>query len=277
MKTNVSQYVRPLIDVADATFAAMREELVLACIPWEASYREYQSGGWFTAPLMNRSGLNSERVISDGSGRSTELMVQFRTTKGYLDSLGLSIMCVRLAKMQPGACLFEHVDYEELLKVPRFRLHIPLITNPAARLILGQESVHLSAGRVWVLDPKIGHASINGGLHDRVHLLIDCYCNPVLEDLLSQQADQFEVVPKPKLSVSAKKKILRTSTALLVSNQLELAEIHVLKTYHSYSLSPGSSYDLLIELYAQQSEPHLMERKSFWLARKSLYLGGIHG
>lgn len=273
-QTTLSASIRPLINVPNAILAAMREELSLADVPWEATYGEYQSGGWLTAPLMNRTGRMADRLISDGSARSTELMSHFSKTKAYLDSLGLNIMCVRLANMRPGACLFEHVDYEELEEVPRLRLHIPITTNPEARLVFERESVHLSAGKIWMLDPKNRHASINAGLRDRVHLLIDCYRNPALDLLLGTPLEQFEVVPKPELSESVRAGLLRKANALLILGQFDLAEVVLLKTFHAYSVVPGSSYDLLIDLYEGQTEKNLLERKNSWLRKKSLYLGG---
>jgi len=272
-KVNLPPSVRPLIKVPAKIFAAMQEELNLADVPWQATYGEYQSGGWLTAPLMNRSGRMSERVIADGSALATGLMAQFPRMREYLNSLGLKIMFVRLANMRPGACLFEHVDYEELQKVPRLRLHIPITTNMQARLVLEYESVHLSAGTIWMLDPKNRHASINGGLSDRIHLLIDCYSSPALDALLDVPFDEFQPISKPKLSESKRKEVLACATALLISGQTNLAELYLLKTFHSYSLHPGSSYDLVIELYDRQTETSLLAKKEQWLKRKSLYLG----
>lgn len=271
--------VRPLRVIPQSVFADMKEELALAKIPWQAGYRQYQSGGWLTAFLMNSSGRTSEQTISDGIGRATPLMIQFPATARYIESLGLDIMCMRLANMKPGACLFEHVDYRELSERPRLRLHIPIVTNLHAELILSEHAVHMSGGILWVLDPQHRHAALNGGLTDRVHLLIDCYVNERLTELLSVLSQTTPPVvsrSKPTLDLSARNSMIGTAENLLRSKQVELAELVLLRTFHQYSLTPGSSYDLLIELFGRQKSPELRKKQAAWRTKRNLFLGGVN-
>lgn len=268
--------IRPLCTVPSSVFADMKEELELSRIPWQAAYREYQSGGWLTAFLMNASGRITEHSITDGVARATSLMRQFPVTAKYVQSLGLDIMCMRLANMKPGACLFEHVDYRELSERPRLRLHIPIVTNAHAELILSEDAVHMSGGVLWMLDPQHRHAALNGGLTDRVHLLIDCYVNDKLTELLSISSLPVVSRPKPLLDLSMRANLICTADNLLRSQQVDLAERLLLRTFHQYSLTPGSSYDLLVELFGSQKSPELQKRLAVWRHRKTIFLGGVN-
>lgn len=268
--------LRSLCRVPDPVFADMQEELKLAKIPWRAAYRDYQSGGWLTAFLMNPSGRSNESTIIDGVARATPLLRQFPVTARFIQSLGLEIMCVRLANMKPNACLFEHVDYRELSKRPRLRLHIPIVTNLHAELILSESAVHMCGGMIWMLDPQHRHAALNGGLTDRIHLLIDCYVNDKLTELLSVNSPPVVSRLKPILDRSMRATLIGTGERLLLSQQLELAERLLLRTFHQYSLTPGSSYDLLVELFGNQKSPELQKRQALWVTRKDLFLGGIN-
>ncbi|MEU6617488.1 aspartyl/asparaginyl beta-hydroxylase domain-containing protein [Streptomyces sp. NPDC004041] len=55
---------------------------------------------------------------------------------------------MRLARLEPNACLWEHCDYDELDEVERHRLHIPLHTNSSAFLVTGGTKVHMGGGRI---------------------------------------------------------------------------------------------------------------------------------
>ena len=52
------------------------------------------------------------------------------------------------------------------------RLHIPIVTNPGARMCIDTEVRHMPAdGSVWITDNTRYHNAFNGGEEDRVHLV----------------------------------------------------------------------------------------------------------
>ena len=72
---------------------------------------------------------------------------------------------VRLLWKMPRTTLSWHRD-------PERRLHIPIVTNPGALMIIDDEVKHMPAdGKVWITDNKKYHNAFNGGEEDRVHLV----------------------------------------------------------------------------------------------------------
>ena len=55
---------------------------------------------------------------------------------------------------------------------PEPRLHIPIITNPGAIMVVDKEARHMPAdGSVWVVDNTKYHNFFNGGEEDRIHFV----------------------------------------------------------------------------------------------------------
>lgn len=72
---------------------------------------------------------------------------------------------VRLLLKEPRSCLSYHRD-------PEPRLHIPIITNPGAQMIIEDSAKHMPAdGSVWITNNKKYHNFVNGGEESRIHLV----------------------------------------------------------------------------------------------------------
>jgi hypothetical protein len=72
----------------------------------------------------------------------------------------------RLLWNAPRRCLSWHKDTEP-------RLHLAIVTNPGARMIIKKESRHIPAnGKVWYTQTTRFHNICNGGNTDRIHLVI---------------------------------------------------------------------------------------------------------
>ena len=70
---------------------------------------------------------------------------------------------IRLLWKLPRTTLSWHRD-------PNPRLHIPIVTNPGARMCIDTEVRHMPAdGSVWITDNTRYHNAFNGGEEDRVH------------------------------------------------------------------------------------------------------------
>ena len=71
----------------------------------------------------------------------------------------------RLQQLEPRTSLSWHRD-------PEPRLHIPIITNPGAHLVIDNCLKHLPAdGNVWFTDTREYHTVFNGGEENRIHLV----------------------------------------------------------------------------------------------------------
>jgi len=72
---------------------------------------------------------------------------------------------VRILKLDSRTCLSYHKD-------PENRLHIPIITNPGALMIVNDEAYHMKAdGSTYYMKTVDYHSAINGGNVPRVHLV----------------------------------------------------------------------------------------------------------
>lgn len=76
-----------------------------------------------------------------------------------------------LGRIPSGGRIFSHVDdthhWDE-----HHRVHVPLITNPEARLCVDEHFLFLRPRRIWLLNNSVQHGVINRG-PERVHLCLD--------------------------------------------------------------------------------------------------------
>ncbi len=242
--------------------AAIVAEVGGAAIPYKQSYSDYQSGGWHTAMLYNPTGSTDNNEIKDGHAVPTNVMKALPQTQAFLDGLGLSYFAVRVAKTEPGSYLWEHKDYIELGQDNKLRLHIPLVSNPNARMQFNNCSVHMAPGYIWKLNPTVNHSIANRGESDRTHLILDCYMNDHLQDLvMSEMLMDRYVQPKPDLGPQ-RAVIIDEARSLLFSAGVHKAEDLLLKSFHDYDLGNQTSYDLLVDFYKDLG---FKDRERHWI------------
>jgi hypothetical protein len=243
-----------LLAIDSTLLAKMRGEILSESLDWQEEYSEYQSGGWHTVSLMNKSGIARDVRITDTVGEPTEVLLNLPATREFLEKLGLSYMWVRLANMKPGASLWEHADYAELVDRPRLRLHVPLTEERSAYLILNDYKIHMNFGYLWKLDPRTNHAAVNFGVRDRIHMIMDCYIDKKLEELIEDEmlrADQ--VIALPRASEAA-----LTPPENLNQDQLE---IWFKKLFFMYNLQGENTYSLLASYYDRHADSG---RADYW-------------
>ena len=249
----------------------MQREVLNIDEAWSRVYNEYHSGGWWTLSLLNNTSNPSDATIEDCVPVETSLLAKMPVTKAFLKGLGLKYMWVRLAKLEPNSFMWEHCDYQELKDVGRFRLHVPVITNPQSMMIINFSKIHLNEGYVWKLNPIHRHAAGNFGREARVHLLIDCYVDDALEHLLeSEHLDADCVINLPAPSEVALEQAVEICGDLARMGYNTLAEHHLLKMYHLYRLELGGGYDLVAQMY-ESIQDH--GRKELWQNNKAKFLG----
>ena len=72
---------------------------------------------------------------------------------------------IRILLKEPRSTLSWHRD-------PEPRLHIPIITNPGAIMVIDNVAKHLPAdGSVWITNNTKYHNAFNGGEQNRIHLV----------------------------------------------------------------------------------------------------------
>ena len=99
---------------------------------------------------------------------------------------------VRVMRLKAGTSLKKHTDKvdKEIKSGEIVRIHIPLRTNNNVHFYLWegkeQQHYHLEVGKYYFVDVSKPHAVHNKADFDRLHLVVDCYNNPRLKNLLKQ-------------------------------------------------------------------------------------------
>jgi len=91
----------------------------------------------------------------------------------------------RLMGLGAGAEVPLHVDSHYYWRT-HWRIHIPVITNPAVTFTCGRETVHMKPGECWMFDSFRRHRVENGGTEQRVHLVLDTIVTERLRQLMRQ-------------------------------------------------------------------------------------------
>lgn len=247
---------------------------------WQEPYPEYASAGLKVATLLNHTGDQFNFDYRDcRSPQVTPLLNKLPAIKELLTDGNLEVMGARLLRLDAGTFLHEHRDFIYLEEVPRYRLHLPLITNDQAFIVSPDVNVHFKAGYLWKLDPKQTiHSACNFGSQPRIHLMIDCYVNDYLAELIKGQfIDQDCQFIKPAFSEAIKAELMQQALKELDRDQITKAEEIILASfclYNLYSYKPGlTTYDLLSALYDTAAKQYPQRATEFskkmqaWLDR----------
>jgi Aspartyl/Asparaginyl beta-hydroxylase len=88
-----------------------------------------------------------------------------------------------LSNLIPGGSIIPHWD-EEAAQLLSKRVHVVIITNQDAALVVDGISHHCIAGAIHELNNIMEHSAYNNGTEDRIHLIIDYYHQEHLYELL---------------------------------------------------------------------------------------------
>lgn len=111
--------------------------------------------------------IQIERQVNEEIYRVFEPLLMSSYFKNVYDTLSKHYRLgrVRVLKLNPRTSLSYHRD-------PEARLHIPIITNPGALMVVDKEAFHMEAeGGVYYVDTTKYHTALNGGTSDRIHLV----------------------------------------------------------------------------------------------------------
>lgn len=111
--------------------------------------------------------IQVERFVDEEAYRVFEPLLMDSYFKNVYDVLSehYNLGRVRILKLDSRTCLSYHRD-------PEARLHIPIITNPGALMIVEKTVRHMKAdGGVYYMDTTKYHTALNGGNQPRIHLV----------------------------------------------------------------------------------------------------------
>ena len=124
-------------------------------------------GVYWTKP--DKSGKEVSRDVMIDESAYSEFIKDYDNTyfKEVFETLSFKYKLgrVRILLKEPRSTLSWHRD-------PEARLHIPIITNPGAIMVIDNVARHLPAdGSVWITNNTKYHNAFNGGEENRIHLV----------------------------------------------------------------------------------------------------------
>ena len=128
---------------------------------------EADSRGIFWTQDENYNEVQVERFVNEDVYRIFEPLLMQTYFKNIYDTLSQHFRLgrVRILKLDSRSSLSYHRD-------PENRLHIPIITNPGALMIVESRAYHMKAdGSVYYMNTMKYHTALNGGNEPRVHLV----------------------------------------------------------------------------------------------------------
>jgi hypothetical protein len=161
--------------------------------PWLAQKSIGQDGvirrstvDWTILPLRSAGG-DPERTDAGGAGLAEHAETPHLARAPYLTEVlrgfPVPLLAARLMALGPGTRVREHRDAKCGLPWGLVRLHVPIVTNPAARVVIDGHDYHWDAGRLWFGDFDRPHFVSNDGTESRVHLVLDCLVTDALLEL----------------------------------------------------------------------------------------------
>lgn len=132
----------------------------------------------------------------------TEKLKRCNYIQQILASFNTVIGRSRLMRLDPQAKVPVHTDINYYWR-DRFRIHIPIITDPSIRFCCNGNEVNMAAGEVWVFDNWNNHTVINPSDVTRIHLVADTTGTSAFWKLMSRAERPFDeinsVKAEPKL------------------------------------------------------------------------------
>ena len=157
---------------------------------WDAiSIRGYSDDiGNILKPGVLKSDVKAEPLRWTRLYEEAELL----PIKEILSHIPAEFERVRVMRLKAGTTIKKHTDKvdKEIKNGNIVRIHIPLKTSLNVHFYLweGKEQYHfnLETGKYYYTDVSKPHAVHNKADFDRLHLVVDCYNNPKIKDLLDR-------------------------------------------------------------------------------------------
>ena len=147
----------------------------------------YYEGDWSVVPLRSIGG-RADHIYPDPtktkSFADTPLLARCPSVQALLGAFRCELQAVRFLRLKAGSVVKEHRDYNLGYEDGEVRLHIPVLTNPDVEFVMDGRRVVMNPGEVWYHNFNLLHSVANKGGTDRIHLVIDCFLNGWLRELI---------------------------------------------------------------------------------------------
>ncbi len=214
-----------------------KELSTLAAGYWKLHYNQkHYEGDWSIISLRSLNGdpENIHSVHATAAGfikyEDTILLKQCPGITAVLDYFQCEKTAVRLMKLNAGAVIKEHSDYDLNFENGEVRFHIPVQTNEQVEFYVQDERVIMKEGECWYLNLNLPHRVCNPGSTDRIHLVIDCLVNDWLKQLFASdrykakeiaEIQQELYTPEQREKIIAELRQLNTSISNNLADEME--------------------------------------------------------
>jgi quercetin dioxygenase-like cupin family protein len=136
------------------------------------------NGGWTGICLIGKGGqidniYDPKDELNKAPYQKTEVLNNCPYFNEIIDRFPGQKHRVRLLALLPGGKIYRHFDPGISLDSRIVRLHIPIVTSPKVKLVIGMQSYYWQAGELWYGDFEFPHWIHNNSSITRVHLVID--------------------------------------------------------------------------------------------------------
>ncbi len=156
---------------------------------WRAHPQQFEGNS--SMILVSANGQINDDM--QGPMLPTEKLNRCLYIKQILASFNTVIGRSRLMRLSPKATVPVHTDINYYWR-DRFRIHIPIVTDPSIRFCCNDNEVNMAAGEVWVFDNWHNHTVINPSDVTRIHLVADTTGTAAFWKLMAQSERPFDKV-----------------------------------------------------------------------------------
>ena len=191
------------IDLPEYTQSLDNTSKFLDSLTYSAVKTKYNAKGDWDAISIKGYSDDINNILKPGVLKSDVEPAELRWTSLYeepdllplkeiLSHIPAEFERVRVMRLKAGTTIKKHTDKvdKEIKNGTIVRLHVPLRTNNNVHFYLWerkeQQHYHLEVGKYYFVDVSKPHAVHNKADFDRLHLVVDCYNNPRLKNLLKQ-------------------------------------------------------------------------------------------
>jgi hypothetical protein len=175
--------------------------------PWRAQRSIGQDGvigksavDWTILSLRSAGG-DPDRTDAGGAGLADHADTPHLARTPYFAEIvhgfPAQLLAVRLMALGPDTRVKEHRDAKCGPPWGLVRLHVPIVTNPDALVVIGGTPYHWDAGQLWFGDFNRPHYVSNDGTESRVHLVLDCLLDAELMSLFPVPPDDAILARRP--------------------------------------------------------------------------------
>lgn len=164
--------------------APLLAELAGVALPYLDSLWKWHRGTRFAVLRGGPPGPLPGDELTTGHGLDAPILAALPRLRAVLDgALGFRAPLAWIGLSPPDSAIRLHVDntahWDE-----HHRLHLPLVTDPRARLCVIRRFHHLPTGHLFAFNNSRPHGAINDG-PARLHLVLDVPRGPAIDALLA--------------------------------------------------------------------------------------------